>query len=100
MCRVAILTPQKIYQKKVEMTDSGKFIEVERGETDAEVRPESDDKFDENEMKETEIPVSASPNASPGKTVRIKENGAKANGDTEVLCDDCYPLFINSLLKY
>lgn len=31
-----------------------------------------------------EKPITPSPNQSPGKTVRIKENGAKANGDTEV----------------
>ncbi|KAF9413524.1 hypothetical protein HW555_008273 [Spodoptera exigua] len=49
---------------------------------DSEGPQESDDKFDEH-VNETDLPVSASPNASPGKTVRIKENGAKANGDTE-----------------
>ncbi|KAH9638135.1 hypothetical protein HF086_014314 [Spodoptera exigua] len=68
--------------QRVEMTDTGKFIEVEKGEMDSEGPQESDDKFDEH-VNETDLPVSASPNASPGKTVRIKENGAKANGDTE-----------------
>ncbi|XP_049705979.2 uncharacterized protein LOC110382380 isoform X3 [Helicoverpa armigera] len=66
---------------KVEITDSGKFIEVERAEADTEV-PQESGKIDESET-ESELPVSPSPNASPGKTVRIKENGAKANGDTE-----------------
>ncbi|PZC71612.1 hypothetical protein B5X24_HaOG212880 [Helicoverpa armigera] len=79
VCCVNCQEPKKSI--KVEITDSGKFIEVERAEADTEV-PQESGKIDESET-ESELPVSPSPNASPGKTVRIKENGAKANGDTE-----------------
>ncbi|XP_075987896.1 uncharacterized protein LOC142984291 isoform X2 [Anticarsia gemmatalis] len=66
---------------KVEITDSGKFIEVERAEAETDVeKPQENGKIDES-LDET--PVTPSPNTSPGKTVRIKENGAKTNGDTE-----------------
>lgn len=74
---------------KVEITDSGKFIEVERAEAEPFV-PQESAKHDEsltekpvNEKPANEKPVIPSPNQSPGKTVRIKENGAKTNGDTE-----------------
>ncbi|XP_047541268.1 uncharacterized protein LOC125074076 isoform X4 [Vanessa atalanta] len=58
---------------KVELTDSGKFIEVEREamENNLEIRDKPKEKH-------------PTPNQSPAKSVRIKENGAKANGDTEM----------------
>lgn len=52
---------------------------MERAEA-TDISQESDT-FDENMDHK---PVTPSPNQSPGKTVRIKENGAKPNGDTEV----------------
>lgn len=55
---------------------------MERAEADTGV-PQESGKIDERES-DKEKPMTVSPNASPGKTVRIKENGAKANGDTEV----------------
>ncbi|XP_046974330.1 uncharacterized protein LOC124540698 isoform X4 [Vanessa cardui] len=58
---------------KVELTDSGKFIEVEREAMDNNL--ETIDKPKEK---------NPTPNQSPAKSVRIKENGAKANGDTEM----------------
>ena len=69
----------------MEITNSGKFIEVERAEVESEA-PQESDTIDEseNETDTDNRPVTISPNASPGKTVRIKENGAKTNGDTEV----------------
>lgn len=76
--------PAKNLPKKMEITDSGKFIEVERSEVESEV-PQESDTIDESENETDNMPVTVTPNASPGKTVRIKENGAKANGDTEVL---------------
>ncbi|XP_047541265.1 uncharacterized protein LOC125074076 isoform X2 [Vanessa atalanta] len=59
---------------KVELTDSGKFIEVEREamENNLEIRDKPKEKH-------------PTPNQSPAKSVRIKENGAKANGDTEMV---------------
>ncbi|XP_046974328.1 uncharacterized protein LOC124540698 isoform X2 [Vanessa cardui] len=59
---------------KVELTDSGKFIEVEREAMDNNL--ETIDKPKEK---------NPTPNQSPAKSVRIKENGAKANGDTEMV---------------
>ncbi|XP_046974329.1 phospholipid transfer protein C2CD2L isoform X3 [Vanessa cardui] len=61
---------------KVELTDSGKFIEVEREAMDNNL--ETIDKPKEK---------NPTPNQSPAKSVRIKENGAKANGDTEMQGD-------------
>ncbi|CAG9790168.1 unnamed protein product [Diatraea saccharalis] len=66
---------------KVELTDSGKFVEVEREAAESEQPQERTiDKIDEEVPKKT-----VSPNASPGKTVRIKENGDKTteNGDVQ-----------------
>ncbi|CAK1549349.1 unnamed protein product [Leptosia nina] len=75
---------------KVEMTDSGKFIEVER-EASLKNSPESE-KTAENTQKNIDIPDSkkdgekgtqsktATPSQSPAKSVRIKENGTKPNG--------------------
>ncbi|XP_073965924.1 uncharacterized protein isoform X2 [Choristoneura fumiferana] len=66
---------------KVELTESGKFIEVEREEAIDNLDLDSPDtttmeSIDENK---TEQHVST-PHASPAKSVRIKENGAKTNG--------------------
>ncbi|XP_072933998.1 uncharacterized protein [Epargyreus clarus] len=60
---------------KVELTDSGKFIEVEREAIEA-AQDQTIDTTVEDKDK-------TSPKESPAKSVRIKENGAKANGDTE-----------------
>ncbi|XP_034837788.1 uncharacterized protein [Maniola hyperantus] len=60
---------------KVEITDSGKFIEVEREAVENNLPA-----IDKQEFKEQK---SVTPNQSPAKSVRIKENGAKPNGDTE-----------------
>ncbi|XP_026743461.1 uncharacterized protein LOC113505126 isoform X2 [Trichoplusia ni] len=68
---------------KVELTNSGKFIEVERAENEIETTGNGKIECE----SETEKSVTVTPNASPGKTVRIKENGAKANGDAEVQGD-------------
>lgn len=89
----------------MELTDCGKFIEVEREAIEktiengnGSVRDGSGDVKDANgglkedtdqstidndESLKSEIAktVRASPSQSPGKTVRIKENGAKINGD-------------------
>ncbi|CAG4993140.1 unnamed protein product [Colias eurytheme] len=83
---------------KVEMTDSGKFIEVEREasikESPEEKSNDINDKIsekDENtsdtdkksetvEEKKDVTSSTASPSQSPAKSVRIKENGAKSNG--------------------
>ncbi|XP_052742675.1 uncharacterized protein LOC112046088 isoform X1 [Bicyclus anynana] len=62
---------------KVEITDSGKFIEVEREAIENNLPA-----IDKTELKEQK---SVTPNQSPAKSVRIKENGAKANGDTEAM---------------
>lgn len=59
------------------MTDSGKFIEVEREAVENNLPP-----IDKKEVKEQK---SVTPNQSPAKSVRIKENGAKYNGDTDTL---------------
>ncbi|XP_053620939.1 uncharacterized protein LOC128681226 isoform X1 [Plodia interpunctella] len=68
---------------KVELTDSGKFIEVERDETQkSEPAPTTD-----NVEKPKDKSQTPTPNTSPGKTVRIKENGAKLNGDGEAQGD-------------
>ncbi|CAB3232657.1 unnamed protein product [Arctia plantaginis] len=64
---------------KVEITDSGKFIEVEKADAEPAI-PQESAIVDESLNEKC---VTPSPNQSPGKTVRIKENGAKANGDTE-----------------
>ncbi|XP_049882121.1 uncharacterized protein LOC126378056 isoform X2 [Pectinophora gossypiella] len=66
---------------KVEMTNSGKFIEVERENADGE-QDSAIHKIEEEKETDDKEPVPASPNQSPGKTVRIKENGAKPNGDS------------------
>ncbi|XP_063630488.1 uncharacterized protein LOC134801806 isoform X3 [Cydia splendana] len=68
---------------KVELTDSGKFIEVEREDTlnsvdSADLTSTTMESIDENRTEQH-----VSPNSSPARQVRIKENGAKANGDTE-----------------
>lgn len=89
MCCVTKLTPQKS-TKKVELTNSGKFIEVERAENEIETTGNGKVECE----SETEKSVTVTPNASPGKTVRIKENGAKANGDAEVV-----RIFVVFLLK-
>ncbi|CAG5059927.1 unnamed protein product [Parnassius apollo] len=65
---------------KVELTDSGKFIEVEK--EGADVTKPAVEKPEKSMTSEVQKSVTSSPNQSPGKTVRIKENGAKANGDT------------------
>lgn len=58
---------------KVEMTDSGRFIEVERGDIDVPI----DNKVDgiDNDAGK------ATPSQSPAKSVRIKENGTKSRCD-------------------
>lgn len=61
----------------MEITDSGKFIEVEREAVDNSLPA-----IDKQEIKEQK---SVTPNQSPAKSVRIKENGAKHNGDTDTL---------------
>lgn len=90
----------------MELTDSGKFIEVERDAIDktiengngivkdghgdvkdgnGDLKEETDQStIDNDDSLQSEIAksVSASPSQSPGKTVRIKENGAKMNGDS------------------
>lgn len=58
------------------MTDSGKFIEVEKEAVQN--NQEITDKINEKPIEK-----SSTPNQSPAKSVRIKENGAKANGDTD-----------------
>ncbi|KOB75080.1 C2 domain-containing protein, partial [Operophtera brumata] len=99
VCCVAILT-------KPPKKDSGKFIEVEREAIDktiengngivkdgngdvkdgnGDIKEDTDQStIDNDESLQSEIAksVSASPTQSPGKTVRIKENGAKMNGDS------------------
>ncbi|CAH0598815.1 unnamed protein product [Chrysodeixis includens] len=74
---------------KVELTNSGKFIEVERAESENQIETTGNGKVECE--SETEKSVTVTPNASPGKTVRIKENGAKANGDAEVQGDYVQP---------
>ncbi|XP_045540620.1 uncharacterized protein LOC106708079 [Papilio machaon] len=69
---------------KVELTESGKFIEVERDAADLDRNVEKIEKGVASDVQK----ITPSPNQSPGKSVRIKENGAKengakANGDTE-----------------
>lgn len=58
------------------MTDSGKFIEIERNDAIDGKEPETE----VARKPEADVKASASPNQSPGKSVRIKENGA-TNGD-------------------
>lgn len=87
----------------MELTDCGKFIEVEREAIEktiengnGSVREGNGDVKDAIEKEDTDLStidndeslksdvvkyVSASPSQSPGKTVRINENGAKMNGD-------------------
>lgn len=98
----------------MELTDSGKFIEVEREATEKPVEngngngnvtgngtaKDNEDQKDDTDLStidnddsmRSEIKsITASPSQSPGKTVRIKENGAKMNGDSEVrFCVDFY----------
>ncbi|XP_061725194.1 uncharacterized protein LOC133531104 isoform X2 [Cydia pomonella] len=69
--------------QRVELTDSGKFIEVEREDTlnsvdSADLTSTTMESIDENRTEQH-----VSPNSSPARQVRIKENGAKTNGDTE-----------------
>ncbi|XP_068624307.1 uncharacterized protein [Battus philenor] len=64
---------------KVELTDSGKFIEVEREASIPSGQEDKPEKLVAGVVRKTDTP---SPSQSPGKSVRIKENGAKANGDT------------------
>lgn len=64
---------------KVELTDSGKFIEVESEETEK-TEPETTTPTDKVES-DIDKSVTASTNTSPAKSVRIMENGAKMNGD-------------------
>ncbi|XP_032524340.2 uncharacterized protein LOC116775571 isoform X2 [Danaus plexippus] len=64
---------------KMEITDSGKFIEVEReaterGDVDKDLTPD-------RAAEDTGADRDPTPDPSPGKSVRIKENGAKANGE-------------------
>ncbi|XP_045457350.1 phospholipid transfer protein C2CD2L [Melitaea cinxia] len=61
---------------KVELTDSGKFIEVEKEAVQN--NQEITEKINDKPIEKT-----STPNQSPAKSVRIKENGAKANGDTD-----------------
>lgn len=70
--------------KKVELTESGKFIEVERDAAELDAKVEKTEKGVASDVQK----ITPSPNQSPGKSVRIKENGAKengakTNGDTE-----------------
>ncbi|XP_050680341.1 uncharacterized protein LOC126976161 isoform X2 [Leptidea sinapis] len=74
---------------KVELTDSGKFIEVERdanlkdipeNETNGVKPPEVEMVLEKAPEKSGLKSATASPNQSPAKSVRIKENGAKTNG--------------------
>ncbi|CAH2061999.1 unnamed protein product, partial [Iphiclides podalirius] len=58
---------------KVELTDSGKFVEVEK-EAAAEEK--------QTEREGAPPARKSTPNQSPAKSVRIKENGAKPNGET------------------
>ncbi|KAM3968740.1 uncharacterized protein ACR2FA_000349 isoform 2-T2 [Aphomia sociella] len=67
---------------KVELTDSGKFIEVEREDSQT-TAPESTD----NTESDIDKSLPASPNMSPAKSVRIKENGSKINGDKDMQGD-------------
>ncbi|XP_063370514.1 uncharacterized protein LOC134658792 isoform X5 [Cydia amplana] len=66
---------------KVELTDSGKFIEVDREDTLNSVDSDLTSTMESIDENRTEQHVS--PNSSPARQVRIKENGAKTNGDTE-----------------
>ncbi|CAH0718598.1 unnamed protein product, partial [Brenthis ino] len=66
---------------KVELTDSGKFIEVEREDTDNNYIDKDTDNIDKS------ISKTSTPNQSPAKSVRIKENGAKPNGDADTQGD-------------
>lgn len=66
---------------KVELTDSGKFIEVERELSEPVVKEQTTDNGTFKEDSVVDKRITASPNQSPGKSVRIKENGAKLNGD-------------------
>ncbi|XP_060808010.1 uncharacterized protein LOC106142156 [Amyelois transitella] len=68
---------------KVELTDSGKFIEVEREETQKTEHIATTDNVEITKDK----PKTSTPNASPAKSVRIKENGAKMNGDKDAQGD-------------
>lgn len=73
----AALTPHTLTEK-VELTDSGKFIEVEK-EAGAQEKTVEVAKVESDLGKAAPAPQKT-PNQSPGKSVRIKENGAKANG--------------------
>lgn len=72
--------------RKVELTDSGKFIEVEREEAIDNLELDSPDtttmeSIDENKPEQHV----STPHASPAKSVRIKENGAKTNGGADAV---------------
>lgn len=60
------------------MTDSGKFIEVERGDVIDNLPIDNTDAIDN---ANTEKKMATSPPQSPAKSVRIKENGTKTNGE-------------------
>lgn len=68
----------------MELTDSGKFIEVEREDTDNNYIDKGTDNVDKS------IDKTSTPNQSPGKSVRIKENGAKPNGDADTVNKCCF----------
>lgn len=87
---VVVCTNNSNYPRKVEMTESGKFIEIERDNPDNDCAIDKIDEENEvginNDDNKTvtdkeRMPVTSSPNQSPGKTVRIKENGTQPNGD-------------------
>ncbi|GBP62705.1 Protein kinase C-like 3 [Eumeta japonica] len=61
--------------QRVELTESGKFIEVERGE------PIAEEAIDNN-LDECETNQSVTPSQSPAKLARISENGSRV-GDAQ-----------------
>ena len=74
----------------MELTDSGKFIEVEReGEIENAYLQNNTDNIEKNtdnkEKNTDNKDKTSTPNQSPAKSVRIKENGAKTNGDAETV---------------
>lgn len=85
-----VCTNNPNYPRKVEITESGKFIEIERDNATNDCAIDKIDEENEvginNDNNKTatdkeRMPVTSSPNQSPGKTVRIKENGTQPNGD-------------------
>lgn len=79
------------------MTESGKFIELEGTDATDGRAPEPEAAV---EKPEVEKEVSASPRYSPGKLVRIKENGA-TNGDKNdlVRLPDLFIFVLNALVS-